>query len=154
MLKSLKRHERTCDQVTKKKFVGGSYHSEPTVFELLEDEGIVVNEEDRYYPYRITYDYECYFDTTDLPPSSNKLYWKAKHVPLSVSICSNVPGFMEPQCFVTEGSTEELVKQMLDYMHSTQETAATLIADQHQCYYNDLVALLHVKKTIGGVQQR
>ena len=145
---SLNRHERTCDQVTKKKFVGGSYHSEPTVFELLEDEGIVVNEEDRYYPYRITYDYECYFATTDLPPSSNKLYWKAKHVPLSVSICSNVPGFLEPQCLVTEGSAEKLVGQMLDYMHSIQETAATLIADQHQCYYNDLVALLHVKNQL------
>ena len=101
--KSLKRHEQTCDQVTKKKFVGGSYHSKPTVFGLMEDEGIVVNEEDQYYPYCITYDYECYFDTEDLPPSSKKLYWNAKYVPLSVSICSIVPRFLEPQCFVTEG---------------------------------------------------
>ena len=144
----LKRHEHTCDQVTKKKYVGGSYHSEPTVFELMEDEGIIVNEKDRYYPFRITYDYECYFDTTDLPPSSKKLYFKAKHVPLSVSICSNVPGFVEPQCFVTEGSAEQLVRQMLEYMHSIQETAVSLIVDQHQCYYNDLVALLQTKQQL------
>ena len=151
--KSVKRHECTCDQVTKKKFVGGSYHPELTVFELMEDEGIVVKEEDRYYPFHITYDYECYFDTADLPPSSKKLYWKAKHVPLSVSICSNVPGFMEPQCFVTEGSAEQLVEQMLDYMHSIHETATTLIADQHECYYNDLVTLLQAKQQLEEVER-
>ena len=69
----MNRHERTCDQVTKKKFVGGSYQPEPTVFELLEDEGIMVPEEDRYYPYRITYDFESYFLKEDLPGSSEKL---------------------------------------------------------------------------------
>ena len=144
----LKRPVHTCDQVTKKKFVGGSYHADPTVSELMEDEGIVVKEENQYYPYQITYDYECYFDTTDLPPSSNKFYWKAKHIPLSVSICSNVPGFVEPQCFVTEGSAEHLVGQMLDYMHTIQKTAAALIADQHQYYYNELLALLHTKQQL------
>ena len=146
--RSLSRHEHTCDQVTKKKFMGGSYHSEPTVFELMEDEGIVVNEENQYYPYCITYDYECYFDTTDLPSSSKKLYWKAKHIPLSVSICSNVPGFIEPQCFVTECTAMQLVGKMLNYMHTIQKTAASLIADQHQCYYNDLLALLHEKQQL------
>ena len=80
--KSLKRHEQTCDQVTKKKFVGGSYHSKPSVFGLMEDEGIVVNEEDQYYPYCITYDYECYFDTEDLPPSSKSYIGMPNMYPL------------------------------------------------------------------------
>ena len=35
------RHEHTCNQVTKKKFVGGSYQPEATVFELLEHKGSV-----------------------------------------------------------------------------------------------------------------
>ena len=86
-------HERTCTEGTKEKIVGGSYHPEFSVFELLHDEGIIIPEEDQFYPYHITYDYECYFDTTELPPSTRKLEWKARHVPLSVSVCSNVPGF-------------------------------------------------------------
>ena len=63
----MNQHEKTCNQVTKKKYVGGSYQPEATVFELLEDEGIMVPEEDRYYPYRITYDFESYFLKKDLP---------------------------------------------------------------------------------------
>ena len=33
-------------------------------------------------------------------------------------------------------------------MHSIQKTAVTLVADQHQCYHNDLVALLHTKQQL------
>ena len=134
----MNRHERTCNQVTKKKYVGVSYQPEPTVFELLNDEGIMVKEEDRYYPYLITYDFESYFLKEDLPKSSEKLTWQAKHVPLSVSVCSNVPGYQEPQCFVTEGKPEELVANMVDYMHQIQETAQAYLQEQHHEYYNIL----------------
>ena len=54
----MNRHERTCNQVTKKKFVGGSYQPEATVFEVLADEGIMVEEQLQFFPYRITYDFE------------------------------------------------------------------------------------------------
>ena len=141
----MNRHERTCNQVTKKKYVGGSYQPEPTVFELLADEDIMVKEEDRYYPYRITYDFESYFLKEDLPRSSQKLTWEAKHVPLSVSVCSNVPGYTEPQCFVTEGNPQELVNKMVDYMHQIQETAQTYLHEQHSHYYNALCQLLQEK---------
>ena len=135
-------HERTCDQVTKKKFVGGSYQPEPTVFELLADEGIIIPEEDRYYPYRITYDFESYFLKDDLPASSEKLTWEAKHIPLSVSVCSNVPAYQEPQCFVTKGNPQELVSKMVDYMHQIQTRAEVHLHEEHSDYYNALLELL------------
>ena len=141
----LSRHEKTCTDATKKKFVGGSYHPDCSVFELLEDEGIFVPEEARYYPYRITYDYECYFETTNLPSSSDKLQWKAKHIPLSVSVCSNVPGYQEPKCFITTGDSEELVRDMIEYMHSIQKTASAFLTEDHSVYYDELTELLHSK---------
>ena len=141
----MNRHERTCNQVTKKKFVGGSYQPEPTVFELLEDEGIMVPEEDRYYPYRITYDFESYFLKKDLPASSEKLTWEAKHEPLSVSICSNVPGFVEPKCFITMGKAEDLVMEMVNYLHNIQTTAQACVQEAHQTYYKCLVEQLQQK---------
>ena len=144
----MNRHEHTCNQVTKKKFVGGSYQPEPTVFELLEDEGIMVPEEDRYYPYRITYDFESYFLKEDLPASSEKLTWEAKHEPLSVSICSNVPGFVEPKCFITMGKTEDLVLEMVNYLHNIQTTAHAYIQEAHQTYYKCLVELLQQKQQL------
>ena len=118
------------------------------MFEFLEDEGIMVPEEDRYYPYRITYDFESYFLKEDLTASSEKLTWEAKHEPLSVSICSNVPGFMDPKCFITVGKAEDLVMEMVNYLHSMQTTAQACVQEAHQTYYNDLVELLQQKQQL------
>ena len=144
----MNRHERTCNQVTKKKFVGGSYQPEPTVFELLEDEGIMVEEQLQFYPYRITYDFESYFLKEDLPQSSEKLTWEAKHIPLSVSVCSNVSGYQEPRCFVTQGNPQELVSKMVDYMYQIQTTAEAYLHEEHSDYYNALLELLQQKQQL------
>jgi hypothetical protein len=42
--------------------------------------------------------------------------WEAEHVPLSVSVCSNVPGYDEPKCFVSSGNTREMIKQFIDHL--------------------------------------
>ena len=146
----LKRHEHTCTNSIKKKYVGGTYHPESTVFQLLEEEGIMVEKEKQYYPYCITYDYKCYFDTKDLPTSSDKLTWRAKHVPLSVSFCSNVPGYEEPQCLITEGKPEDLVGRMIEYMHQIQATVAGILVEVHHLYYSELEELLHTKQQLEG----
>ena len=44
-------HMKTCTSVTKQRYVGGSYQNDPTVFELLGDEGIIVPREHRFFPY-------------------------------------------------------------------------------------------------------
>ena len=95
------RHERTCTGGVRRIYPGGVYHSTPSVFERLDDENIRVPESLRYYLYRATFDFE-YFDTKQLPLDSNKVHWVARHVPLSVSVASNVPGHEQVQCLVTE----------------------------------------------------
>ena len=144
----LKRHERNCTHITKKKFVGGSYQPETTVFELLADEGIIVKEEDRYYPNQITYDFESYFWKEDLPRLTEKITFDAKHVPLSVSVCSNVPGYEEPQCFVTEGDSQGLVSKMVDYMHQIQQIAEAYLHEEHCNYYDTLCEKLKEKQQL------
>ena len=54
----LHRHERTCTGNVIYKYPGGVYHTQQTVFDRLEDEGIDVPEGDRCYPYRATCDIE------------------------------------------------------------------------------------------------
>ena len=78
----------------------------PSVFHRLDDENIWVPESLRYYPYRATFDFECYFDTKQLPLDSDKVHWVDHHVPLSVSVVSNVPGHEQVQCLVTDGDAE------------------------------------------------
>jgi hypothetical protein len=81
----LHRHEKNCKGGVRYKHPGGVYHTTKTVFEELEDEGIIVPPGDRYYPYRATYDIETMFH----PPEkerTTKLSWVNQHVLLSISV--------------------------------------------------------------------
>ena len=113
----LARHEKTCvgDKITRY-YPGGVYHPNQTPLELLADEGVPL-ETDFVYPFRATYDFECYFAKDKLPTTSTaKTSYTARHVPLSVSVCSNVPEFESPVCFISEGDPQNLVNRMGDYL--------------------------------------
>ena len=64
---------------------GGVYRTTPSVFQRLEDEGIHVVDVLIFYPYRATFDFECFFDGDNLPNTTDHVEWVARHVPLSVS---------------------------------------------------------------------
>ena len=87
--------ERTCTGDVIYTYPGGVYHTKQTVFDRLEDENIDVPEEDRYCPYRATYDVEVMLQPTD-KRRSEKLEWTSHHVLLSVPVCCNVPGYTVP----------------------------------------------------------
>ena len=91
---NLRQHEKTCDGKVLMKYPGGAYHVPKTILEELEDEGIIVPEA-RYFPYRATFDFECYFDKEKGQElkNSEKLSWQSAHVLLSVSVCSSVPEY-------------------------------------------------------------
>ena len=63
----LHRHERTCTEGIKRVYKGGVYHPTPSIFQRLDDEGITVPEALRFYPFRATFDFECFFDRDNVP---------------------------------------------------------------------------------------
>ena len=115
----LRRHERMSTGGVRRVYPGGVYRSTPSV----DDENIRVSESLRYYPCRATFDFECWFDTEQLPSDSDKVYWVARHVPLSVSVASNVPGHEQVQCIVTDGDTNKLVSSMVDILRAMSDAA-------------------------------
>ncbi|XP_066278985.1 uncharacterized protein [Branchiostoma lanceolatum] len=118
----LNRHELTCDGAITYEYPGGAYHLPPTIFEKLKDEGIIVPLEDRYYPFRATYDIECLLKPLE-DDGTPKLQWEAVHELLSVSVCSNVPEYTKPQCFVSGGDPSVVVKDMIEYLLQISRTA-------------------------------
>ena len=54
------RHTKTCLTTVRKSFPGGIYHNSYTIFEKLEQIGIQVPKQDRFYPYYACYDFEAY----------------------------------------------------------------------------------------------
>ena len=119
----LKRHELTCEGGIRRVHKGGVYHTTPSIFQRLDDEGIVVEKTLRYYPYRATFDFECFFTGNNLPANTKTLQWSARHVPLSVSVASNVPGYEPAQCNVTDGDSDKLVANMMDHLIAISDAA-------------------------------
>ena len=136
--KDLLRHERTCTEGIKRVYKGGVYHPPPSVFERLDDEGIVVEKMLRYYPYRATFDFESYFSDERLPANSDKLQWSARHIPLSVSVASNVPGHETPQCYVTDGDSDKLVGDMMASRSAISDAAYDLLKPSHESVLDQL----------------
>ena len=117
------RHDMTCEGDVRRVYKGGVYHHTPSVFQCLDDEDIHVVDILRFYPYRATFDFECFFDETNLPTDTDHLQWVARHVPLSVTVVSNVPGNEAPRCFVTDGDSNKLVNTMMMYLQTISEAA-------------------------------
>ena len=102
------------------------------MFEQREEEGIIVPEEARHFPYHATFDFECYFDQEKAQELKNadKLNWLSSHVPLSVSVCSNVPGYQAPKCFVSNGDPSVFITDFGQYLISISTKSYSLLCDQ------------------------
>ena len=61
--------------------------------------------------------------------NTQRVTYSFKHELASISVCSNVPDYTEPICFISEGCPRTLVKEVLTYMQEIAEVAAML---QHE----------------------
>ena len=136
----LLRHERTCEGGIRRVYKGGVYRPPSSIFERLDDEGIIVEDVLRYYPYRATFDFECYFDRDNVPADSDRVQWIARHVPLSVSLASNVPGYEPAQCYITDGGSDKLVADMMAGLVATSDAAYDLLKPSYGSVLNELEA--------------
>ena len=138
----LHRHESTCEAGVNRIYKGGVYRPPSSVFERLDDEGVVVSDSLRFYPYRATFDFECFFTGDNLPADTDHVQWVARHVPLSVSVASIVPGYEPALCFVTDGDADKLVGCMMTRLNTISDAAfASLLP-----LYADVLADLDARK--------
>ena len=129
--KQLNRHQIKCNgHGTQYRYPGGFYSTSKTIFEKLEEEEIVVPEDLRYFPYRAVFDFEAIFDKTCKTSPTNTLTWEMKHVPVSASVCSNVPGYDKPKCFVSEGDPQDLIDSMMMYLLEISQRSCKNLHEQ------------------------
>ena len=116
----LKRHYSNCYERTKYIFPGGFQKNQETIFDKLESLTIYVPESDRYYPAFIVWDMEAVLLKTNTS-STDQLHFLSKHIPVSVSVSSNVEGFCEPKCFV-DISSNNLISKIMTYLIEISST--------------------------------
>ena len=124
------RHQKSCRQRVKYKFPGGIYSPTLTIFEELQQSlGVVVDSDVQYYPWFAVYDFESVLKPNNTShnsdqemnfDSSGKTEWTTTHIPVCVSIASNVEGYTEPKCFVDD-DPDSLVQRMCEYLERIQE---------------------------------
>ena len=132
------RHELPSEAGVHHVYKGGGYHTTPSVFKSLDGEGITVVDTLRFYPYRATFDFECFFDGENLPTDSDLVQWIARHVPLSVSLASNVPGHETPRCYVTDGDSDKLVGAMMSGISAVSDATFDMLTPSYDNVLNEL----------------
>ena len=115
----------------------------------MEQLGINVPHEDRFYPYRSTFDYESYFDKSDFPDAGEKSVWVARHVPCSVSVCSNVPNFEQPKCF-SNASPQQLVHDKMQYLKTIADAVFEILKEKFQFVFYQLESENKQHQTVKG----
>jgi len=95
------------------------------------------DDEDCIFPYRACYDFEAYLEPLD-DTSTGRTEWTSRHVPMSVSVNSNIPGYDHPVCFVSTGDPHALVGRMMRYLHTISEASARLMTQRFQYILDQL----------------
>ena len=146
---NLSRHQKGCCSRVRYKFSGGIYSPSLSIFdEIQQTLGVVVQPELQLYPWFAVYDFESVLKPTEQKQTSNdtsniqdSTIWTTSHIPVAVSIASNVDGYIEPRCIV-EDDPENLVQKMTEYLEEIQCKTSEL-AKEHWSY---LRAKLQEKK--------
>ena len=128
--KRLNRHsEKFPGESVKHVFPGGVYHLPPHPLKPLRKANISIPNE-LFYPYRIVFDFEVYFSQTKLPTvksATGKTVFTHRHEPLSVGICSNVPGEEDPICLISDGDPQKLIDDFVDRLEIISDVAFNLL---------------------------
>ena len=128
-----KRHEQCCERGPKYKYIGGPFRAPQNVFQKLESFWICIPEDLRWNRYRATFDLESYFEKSDRGTS--------RHIPMSASVASTVPGRYGPQCFISTGDTQATIDAMLNWLLDTADEMAELQRRTFAPYIKQMEAL-------------
>ena len=130
-MEACNRHEKTCDELVKHTFPGGKYNKSQSIFDRIEDlydnlikkqktydlynkfNPVVSNEDDKYYPYECAFDFEAMLKQIETKDDEKKLQITSEHVPVSVSIFSNVPEYDNKPIFICDSNPKKLIKNFV-----------------------------------------
>ena len=110
--------------------MGGKYRNKKTVFELLDTIDKNVPECDRYDPYLAVYVFEALQVPIEEELQGRTLLFK--HVPATVSICSNVPGHTDPVHIRSHGEPQQLIDEFIQKLLRIQAARGRLMSDRYQ----------------------
>ena len=98
------RHEKTCGEFCKHEFIGGYCKKTKNIFEDLPEQF----QENKFFDFYITYDFETILSKIE-DKRTETLSFTNKHLPVSFSLFSNIPGYDKEPIFVCHDNVKELI---------------------------------------------
>jgi hypothetical protein len=129
-MEACNRHEKTCDELVKHTFPGGKYDKSKSIFDKIEDlyndlikkektyimyhnYKPIVSNDDKYYPYECVFDFEAILKKIESKDETKQLQITSEHVPVSVSIFSNVPEYDVKPTFLCNDKPYKLIDEFI-----------------------------------------
>ena len=113
---------------------------------------IHVPDTDRFDPYFAVYDFEALQVPIDEELQGRTLHYK--HVPATVSICSNIPGHYDAFHLRSNGNPQQLVDTFVEELLKIQAVRERLLTEKYQSIIDDLnLQQLECKKKLGDVEK-
>ena len=133
-MEACNRHEKTCDELVQHTFPGGRYKASDSVFKQIKhlhhnllnvkkdyrykNFKPFVKHAKQYYPFQCVFDFEAMLQSIDENDNAETIDKKLKiiieHVPVSVSILSNVPGYEDKPIFLCNSNPEQLINDFVN----------------------------------------
>ena len=135
---NLLRHMQNCSENTQHKYPTGAYQLFETIFERLEDANINVPQELRLFSHLIVFDFESITVPDSTLKNTDLTSWIGKHVPISVSIASNL---LDDPIFICNEDPNQLIRDFVSNLTHIAEKSTLQMREK----LNDFVLVLEEK---------
>ena len=133
----MRRHQVKCARMTRYVCPTSAYRYFQSVFDQMEELGVVVPRDKRCYTYFATFDLEAMLSPCNRVTKSGATTYYNRHIPISCAIASNCPPFDEGVCFVNQ-DPDELVELMFERFSAIRQQA---VKDAHDKWGEYLTAV-------------
>ena len=123
----LNHHQATCQHTSSYHYMGGSYETKPRFHDLLCRLDIVGGLEHHYYLNRVTFDLDAIVVRTPTSAMTVGAFTNL-HMPMSISLASNMAGHGGPYNFFSEGSPQRLVDDIIAYLWGMSDNADEMMS--------------------------
>ena len=126
---------KNCSETTQHKYPSGAYQLFGTIFDRLEEINIIVPDELRLFPNLIVYDFGSITVHDSTIKNTELTSWIGKHVPISVSLCSN---FNPDTLFICNEDPNQLIRDFAQNLVALSEKSASIMKEKLQTYISQL----------------
>ena len=144
---NLEVHMKNCSERTKHHYPSGAYQLSETIFERLEDVNINVPQELRLFSNLIVFDFESITVPDNTIRNTELTSWIGKHVPIRVSISSNL---LSETIFICNEDTNQLIR---DYVSSLTNIAGKSTLLMKEKLNNFLLELEEKYWTVSSISE-